>query len=95
MWYQAGAFFNVFIAGWISDRWGRKAGLLWCSLLSLFGGALLCGSRNISMFIVARFIAGGGSWGFLSVSKSVFSVTVTAYLTQLPSTNVLRRTRTT
>ena len=30
---------------------------------------MLCGSRNIAMFIVARFIAGGGSWGFLSVSK--------------------------
>jgi len=33
------------------------------------GGAMLCGSQNIAMFIVARFIAGGGSWGFLSVSK--------------------------
>lgn len=38
---------------------------------------MLCGSRNIAMFIVARFFAGGGSWGFLSVSKLlVFEVTV-------------------
>jgi len=66
---QAGAFINVFIAGWIMDKWGRKAGFYWCAFLSLLGGALLCGSTNIAMFIVARFIAGGGSWGFLSVSK--------------------------
>lgn len=86
---QAGAFFNVFIAGWVSDRWGRKAGFLWCSLLSLLGGAILCGSRNIAMFVVARFIAGGGSWGFLSVSKlATSSVMMAAYLTRLPSTNI-------
>ncbi|KAF2015641.1 MFS general substrate transporter [Aaosphaeria arxii CBS 175.79] len=45
------------------DRWGRKAGVLYCSFFSLLGGALLCGSRNIGMFIAARFIAGWGSWG--------------------------------
>lgn len=66
--FQAGAFFNVFVAGWVADKWGRKAGLYWCCFLSLLGGALLCGSRNIAMFIVARFIAGGGSWGFLAVT---------------------------
>ncbi|KAK5096994.1 hypothetical protein LTR70_002203 [Exophiala xenobiotica] len=68
--FQAGAFFNVFIAGWIMDKWGRKAGFYWCAFLSLLGGALLCGSTNITMFIVARFIAGGGSWGFLSVTPT-------------------------
>ncbi|KAK5071465.1 hypothetical protein LTS08_004791 [Lithohypha guttulata] len=68
--FQAGAFINVFIAGWISDKWGRKAGFYWCSLLSLVGGAMLCGSVNITMFIVARFIAGAGSWGFLSVTPA-------------------------
>jgi predicted MFS family arabinose efflux permease len=50
------------------DRWGRKAGVLYCAVFSLVGGSLLCGARNISMFIVARFIAGWGSWGFLAVS---------------------------
>ena len=38
--FQAGAFINVFIAGWVSDKWGRKAGFLWCSFLSLLGGAM-------------------------------------------------------
>lgn len=65
---QAGAFINVFIAGWVADKWGRKAGFIWCGLLSLFGGAILCGSRNIGMFIAGRLFAGAGSWGFLAVT---------------------------
>jgi MFS family permease len=65
---QAGAFINVFIAGWVADKWGRKAGFLWCGLLSMFGGSMLCGSRNIGMFIAARLFAGAGSWGFLAVT---------------------------
>lgn len=68
--FQAGAFVNVFVAGWVSDKWGRKAGFIWCSILSLLGGAMLCGSRNIAMFLVGRFIAGGGSWGFLMVTPA-------------------------
>lgn len=50
------------------DRWGRKAGVFYCSTFSLVGGALLCGAQNVAMFIVARFLAGWGSWGFLAVS---------------------------
>jgi MFS family permease len=68
--FQAGAFFNVFLASYICDRWGRKAGLLWCAFLSILGGAIMTGSVNITMFIVARFFAGGGSWGFLSVTPA-------------------------
>lgn len=51
------------------DKWGRKAGMIYCACFSIVGGALLAGSINISMFIVARFFAGMGSWGFLAVSK--------------------------
>jgi MFS family permease len=68
--FQAGATINVFIASWVCDKWGRKAGLIWCAILSLFGGALLVGARNISMFIVGRVFAGAGSWGFLSVTPA-------------------------
>ena len=66
--FQAGAFIGVFIAGWVSDKHGRKAGFYFCGLLSLFGGALLCGSTSVGMFIAARLFAGAGSWGFLSVT---------------------------
>lgn len=52
------------------DKWGRKAGVFYCSFFSLLGGGLLCGSRNIAMFIAARFIAGWGSWGFLAVTPT-------------------------
>lgn len=67
--FQAGAFFGVLIASYVMDRWGRKAGVIYCSCFSLFGGALLCASQNSAMFIVARFFAGMGSWGFLAVSE--------------------------
>lgn len=67
--FQAGAFFNVFLAAWVADTWGRKASFIYCGVLSLFGGAMLCGARNVAMFIVARFFAGAGSWGYLAVSK--------------------------
>ena len=36
-------------------RYGRKAGMIYCSLFSLLGGALLCGANGVAMFIVARF----------------------------------------
>ncbi|KAF2107746.1 general substrate transporter [Lophiotrema nucula] len=52
------------------DKWGRKAGVIYCAIFSIIGGALLCGSKNVSMFIVARFIAGWGSWGFLAVTPT-------------------------
>ena len=54
---------------YVMDRWGRKAGVIYCSVFSLFGGALLVGSKSAAMFIVGRFFAGIGSWGFLAVSK--------------------------
>ena len=51
------------------DKWGRKAGMIYCASLSIVGGALLCASQNVAMFIVFRFVAGAGSWGFLALSK--------------------------
>jgi len=66
--FQAGAFFGVMIGSWVMDKYGRKMGMAYCSFFSIFGGALICGSRNAAMFIVARFFAGMGSWGFLAVT---------------------------
>jgi len=51
------------------DKFGRKAGMIYCAFFSILGGGLLVGSRGVAMFIVARFFAGMGSWGFLAVSK--------------------------
>ncbi|KAH0842768.1 Sugar transporter family protein [Fonsecaea pedrosoi] len=52
------------------DKWGRKAGVVFCSFWSLLGGALICGSNGTAMFITARFFAGMGSWGFLAVTPA-------------------------
>lgn len=44
--FQAGAFFGVMIASWVMDRFGRKAGVAYCSFFSIFGGAWLTGSTD-------------------------------------------------
>jgi MFS family permease len=66
---KAGAFVGIMMVSYVMDKWGRKAGVIFCSFWSLLGGALLCGSKSSAMFIVARFFAGMGSWGYLAVSK--------------------------
>jgi MFS family permease len=78
--FQAGAVLGILSASFIMDKWGRKAGVLYCCFFSLVGGALLVGSRNIGMFIAARFIAGWGSWGFLAVSKLLLRVSFSPFL---------------
>ncbi|KAF1813977.1 hypothetical protein P152DRAFT_299705 [Eremomyces bilateralis CBS 781.70] len=44
--FQAGAFFGIIIGSWVMDKYGRKMGMAYCAFFSIFGGALLCGSRN-------------------------------------------------
>jgi MFS family permease len=66
---QAGAVIGIMVESYIMDRWGRKAGVISCAIMSIIGGTILLASQNVTMFIVARFIAGWGSWGFLAVSK--------------------------
>jgi MFS family permease len=44
---QAGAFFGVLVASYVMDRWGRKAGMIYCAFFSLLGGALLCGANGV------------------------------------------------
>lgn len=52
--FQAGAFFGVMIASWVMDRFGRKAGVAYCSFFSIFGGAWLTGSTDPVMVRDAR-----------------------------------------
>lgn len=54
------------------DKYGRKGGVIFLSILSLVGGTIMTASQNIGMFIAGRFIAGGGSWGFLALSKFIY-----------------------
>ena len=66
--FQAGGFFGVVIGSFVIDRWGRKAGVIYCSVLSLIGGAVMTGSTNIATFIVFRFFAGAGCYGYFAQS---------------------------
>ena len=66
--YQAGAAINVIITSYLSDRWGRKRALHYNAFHAILGGALVCAAHNPTMFIVGRFFAGAGAWGYLAVS---------------------------
>ncbi|KAI9752419.1 MAG: hypothetical protein M4579_005643 [Chaenotheca gracillima] len=66
--FQAGAVLGPLSSTHINDKWGRKAAMTYCALLAILGGAGQAGSQNIAQFIVFRFFAGAGSWGFLACS---------------------------
>lgn len=68
---KAGAIFGILLNSWVMDKYGRKGGVIFLSILSLVGGTIMAASQNIGMFIAGRFIAGGGSWGFLALSMYV------------------------
>ena len=59
--FQAGAFFGVLAASWVMDRYGRKAGMMYCAFFSLVGGALLTAANGDAMFITARFLVSSTS----------------------------------
>ena len=48
------------IGGWPTDRFGRKATLLWIGVLYLVGAIGSALANNLSLFIAARFIGGLG-----------------------------------
>ena len=48
------------IGGWPTDRFGRKATLLWIGVLYLVGAIGSAAANNLSLFIIARFIGGLG-----------------------------------
>jgi len=66
--FQAGAAINVILTAIVLDRFGRKAGIYYNAVIGLFGGALIVGSINISMFLAGRFFAGMSSFGFLTMT---------------------------
>ncbi|KAL2846464.1 general substrate transporter [Aspergillus pseudoustus] len=60
--FQAGAVFGNILAAIITDRWGRKAGLMVGSIVSVPAVAGLTGSSGFPEFLVFRFLAGLGTW---------------------------------
>ncbi|KAF2169511.1 hypothetical protein M409DRAFT_64631 [Zasmidium cellare ATCC 36951] len=54
----AGAFFGAAIAGFISERFGRRWTIVTGGLIFCLGGALQTGAENYAMVIAGRFVAG-------------------------------------
>jgi MFS family permease len=48
------------VAGWVSDKYGRRAGLMLGSIITLAGGLLGAFSTNLGMFIGGRVLVGAG-----------------------------------
>ncbi|CAG9950264.1 unnamed protein product [Clonostachys rosea f. rosea IK726] len=82
--FQAGGFIGILMTSWILDRYGRKISSIYCALLGLLGGSILCGSRNVTMFIIGRFFAGAGAWGFLACIDRVAPI----YTSELSPANL-------
>jgi MFS family permease len=66
--FQAGAAVGTIFTAIVMDRFGRRNCVYYNSIVGLFGGALIAGSRNISMFLAGRFFAGMSSFGFLVIT---------------------------
>ncbi len=73
---KAGAVVGILVGALIVDKWGRKAGVIYSSVVSIIGLAGLTGSVNSEMFIAFRFIMGAGAWGYASVCKLTASSTL-------------------
>ncbi|SMQ46756.1 unnamed protein product [Zymoseptoria tritici ST99CH_1A5] len=58
--YYFGAMIGCLLGGWTGDKIGRKKGVAIGAALCVLGAALMCGSVNSDMFIIARIVAGLG-----------------------------------
>ncbi|RSH76900.1 uncharacterized protein EHS24_003835 [Apiotrichum porosum] len=58
--YNVGCFIGGFPAAWITDRWGRRAGMAAGAIIIIIGSILLSTSNHIAQFIVGRLILGFG-----------------------------------
>jgi MFS family permease len=67
--FQAGGVFGIIGVTYVMEKWGRKAAVHLCSIIGLIGGALVCASQNVAMFIVFKFLAGMSSWAFVAISR--------------------------
>lgn len=65
---QGGSVCGALTSSYVMDRWGRKAGIIFCATFSLIGGVLCCAAQNPAMFIVFRFFVGVGANAFVPVT---------------------------
>lgn len=85
--YWIGTFVGALVAGWTSNRFGRKAGIYFGIFLLSVGTALQTAAPNDIAFIVARLIVGASS-GFLNNAAPLLLNEI-AYPTHRPVANAL------
>lgn len=66
--FQAGGVFGIFSTTYVMERWGRKAGMIFCAVTGLLGGIFVCAAQNVGMFIAFKFLAGFSSWSYVAIS---------------------------
>ncbi|KAJ5695938.1 hypothetical protein N7536_006350 [Penicillium majusculum] len=71
--FQVGAVIGIICGCEISDRFGRKSALLYCSIISIIGGIGVTAAQNMAMLLVFRFFAGAGSFAFLALTPGYIS----------------------
>lgn len=67
--HQAGGVFGVLILSWVMDTWGRRAGLVYCAVLSIIGRTMCAAAQNVGMFITFRFFDGAGTFATFIAGK--------------------------
>ncbi|KAI5357913.1 putative major facilitator, sugar transporter, major facilitator superfamily [Septoria linicola] len=77
--YYFGAIWGCLLGGWVADRMGRRKGVAMGAVLSLLGAALMAGSVNSDMMIIARIVAGLGIGFVNSIIPSWVSELATAH----------------
>ncbi|CAG7941093.1 unnamed protein product [Penicillium salamii] len=85
--YWVGTFFGALVAAWVSNKFGRRAGIWVGVTLLAIGTAVQSAAPNDSAFIVARFIVGVSS-GFLNNAPPLLLNEI-AYPTHRPIANAL------
>lgn len=79
---SAGSAIAAAFTAWSANRIGRLRSIELGALVTVIGGALCAGSVNVSMFLVARFIAGWGVGTLITVSRlGVRNLTSGSYCT--------------
>jgi MFS family permease len=56
--FQGGGVFGSLAVGPVADKLSRRGSIGLAACICLVGGALQCGTVNVAMFLVARFITG-------------------------------------
>jgi len=80
---SAGSFFGALLAGYLSDKLGRKKALMIASLIWIIGSVVTCSAQNVAHLIVGRVING--------ICVGITSSQVPVYLAELSPKNIRGR----